>query len=275
FEGEVSATAITGTSFLGGIAGVVGGEGSVTNCINRGSVSNPNEPSVAGAICYVGGIAGGVGASSAIGTVENCINYGKVSSVNIAGGVAGRIHVANSVIKNSYSLGEINGLKAGAVLGQLSKAYVLEGNAGVSSFDAPNAIGEFESGDGFSQPGDSNLKVATESEISIADGFLAAFSEVQNKLPTFNTVTPVAPAETSAPEDTTELADDTTEESTAGDETSAEAPANDETTAKNETTTSTPEGTQKPDEGGCGSMVGAAAVVICIMSLGFVLKKER
>lgn len=277
FEGEVKVTAVTGTSFLGGIAGVVGGEGAVTNCINRGSVSNPNEPSVAGAICYVGGVVGGVGASSAIGTVENCINYGKVASVNIAGGVVGRIHVAESVVKNSYSLGEVTGAKAGAVVGYIGKAYVMAGNAGVSSADAVKAVGEFASGDGYSEPGDSHLKVASESDISTKDGFLAGFSEVQNKLPTFNKVTPVAPVETTAPEETT-AAPETDDQTTAAETTSAPETV-DQTTVGAESTTSTPTTTQQPDQtepaGGCGSTVGAAAAVICILALGFVLKKDR
>ncbi len=277
FEGAVRVPNVIDTAFIGGIAGVIGDEGVVKNCVNRGSVTNENESAVAGKICYVGGISGGVGASGGFGTVENCVNYGAVSSVDVAGGVVGRIHVDNSIVKNSHNLGEVSGERAGAVLGYLSKPYVMEGNSGVTSADATKAIGEYKSGEGYSEPADKNLKVAYENEITTSIGFIEAFAQLQNLLPTFNTVTPTEPVQTTAPETTEEqtpvetpeqTTDKTpdTDETSSGEDVTADAPVSSDTAKVDVTEPAAPSG--------CGSTVGALAVVICILASGFVFKRD-
>ena len=107
--GKVEALNVNGTSFVGGIAGVVGNESTLVNCMNVGSVSSPNKNVTEGSCAYVGGIAGGIGSSSKPGVLEGCVNTGEVSCVEYAGGVVGRIHVAGSALNNCSNLGAVRG----------------------------------------------------------------------------------------------------------------------------------------------------------------------
>lgn len=282
FYGTVNCTSVTGTSFVGGIAGVVGGDGSIKNCINYGKVNNVNPPTVADAACYVGGVAGGVGASSAIGTIESCVNYGEISSYDIAGGVVGRVHVDNSVIKNCFSLGSVKGQRVGTVLGYLSKLYVMEGNMGVAMGDAYKAIGD-EAGSSdtaYKAPGDSNLQVASETVISSNIAFMDAEGQAAVLVPIFNLVNPVEVAETTEPE-TTEAPETPAPETTDVPETEApetteeektDAPAG--TDAPVETSTPDEETEAPKSEGGCGGTVALAAVVLVLLPVAFISKKH-
>lgn len=281
FYGKVECTAVTGSSFVGGIAGVVGGEGSIKNCINYGSVANVNPSVVADALCYVGGIAGGVGASSAIGTVEFCVNYGEVSSVDIAGGVAGRVHIDNSVIKNCYNVGTVKGKRAGAVLGYLSKLYVMEGNYGVAAGDATNPIGDAPGSDNsdYKKPGDSNLQISSEGIITTLSGFIDAEGQAAVMVPIFNLVTPTEPAATTEPETTappeTTAAPETEPETTKEEQTEApaETPAPEQSTAPE--ATNAPETQPKEEKtSGCGGTISLAAILLCIIPLAFISKKH-
>ena len=281
FYGEVICTAVTGSSFVGGIAGVVGGEGSIKYCVNYGKVTNANESTVADAVCYVGGVAGGVGASSKIGTVEYCINYGEVSSVDVAGGVAGRVHIDNSVIKNCYSVGSVKGKRVGTVLGYLSKLYVMEGNYGVALGDAYNALGDApgSSDASYKKPTDSNLQVATETVITSLAGFSEADGQTATRVPIFNLVTPTEPAATTEPE-TTPAPETTAAPATEPVTEVPETAAAPETTAAVEVTEA-PEATNAPETqpqaaepSGCGSTLSLAAVVLCLVPLAFISKKR-
>lgn len=281
FYGTVNCTSVTGSSFVGGIAGVVGGEGSIKNCINYGKVNNINPPTVADAKCYVGGVAGGVGASSAIGTVESCINYGEVNSIDIAGGVVGRVHVDNSVIKNCYNLGSVKGERVGTVLGYLSKLYVMEGNMGVSSGDAYKALGYEEKSDdtAYKTPGDSNLRVESETVITSSSAFIDAEGQAAVLVPIFNLVNPVEAVETTEPE-TTEAPETPAPETTKEPETDAPAETAEEvkTDAPAQTeapVTEAPAATDAPkSEGGCGGSVALAAIILCIIPVAFITKKD-
>lgn len=282
FYGTVNCTNVTGTSFVGGIAGVVGGEGSIKNCINYGKVNNINPPTVADSVCYVGGVVGGVGASSLIGTVENCINYGEVSSYDVAGGVVGRVHVDNSVIKNCYNLASVKGQRAGAVLGYLSKLYVMEGNMGVAMGDATKAIGDVPgSGDtAYKAPGDSNLQVASDTVITIQSAFSDAEGQAAILVPIFNIVTPVEPVETTEPETTeapeTPAPETTKEPETEAPEVTTEEEKTDPPSVTNATTPDSPEGTDAPkaEDKGCGGSVALAAILLCILPVAFISKKH-
>ena len=282
FYGTVNCTNVTGTSFVGGIAGVVGGEGSIKNCINYGKVNNINAPTVADAKCYVGGVAGGVGASSAIGTVENCINYGEVTSYDIAGGVVGRVHVDNSVIKNSYSLGAIKGKTVGTVLGYLSKLYVMEGNMGLASGDAYKALGDAPGSDdtAYKAPGDSNLQVASESVITSQTAFIDAEGQAAVLVPIFNLVNPVEVVETTEPE-TTAAPETPAPETTAAPETEAPAQTTEEVKTEAPAATEAPVQTEAPaqteapkSEGGCGGSIALAAILLCIIPVALISKKD-
>lgn len=282
FYGSVECYSVTGSSFIGGIAGVVGGEGLIKYCVNYGKVKNVNPSTVADAVCYTGGVAGGVGASSAIGTVEFCVNYGEVESVDVAGGVAGRIHVNNSVLKNCYNLGSIKGQRVGAVLGYLSKLYVMEGNMGVALGDAYKAIGdEVGSTDAsYKAPGEANLKISTDSVITSESNFFEAEGQAKVLVPIFNTVTPVAPAATTEPETTEEV---TTEAPVVTDEPTEPAVTESEGTPAPEVTDApvtdapsegTPSTTEPKEEKGCGGAISFAAILLCIIPLAVITKKH-
>ncbi len=282
FYGEVICTSVTGSSFIGGIAGVVGGEGSIKYCVNYGKVKNVNPSTVADAVCYTGGVAGGVGASSAIGTVEFCVNYGEVESVDVAGGVVGRIHVDNCVIKNSYNLGSVKGQRAGAVLGYLSKLYVMEGNMGVAAGDAYKAVGDAPGSTdaSYKAPGESNLKVSSEPVITSESNFFEADGQTAVLVPIFNTVTPVEPAVTTEPETTeevtTEAPDVTTEpesSETVKDE-ETPAPAVTDAPSTSASVNEDPSTTAPKEEKGCGGAMSFAAVLLCIIPLAVISKKH-
>lgn len=132
--GKVEALNATGTSFVGGIAGVVGNESTLVNCMNVGSVSSPNKNVTEGSCAYVGGIAGGIGSSSKPGVLEGCVNTGEVSCVEYAGGVVGRIHVAGSALNNCSNLGAVRGGAdmSGSVVGLANKEFTASGNMGLS-----------------------------------------------------------------------------------------------------------------------------------------------
>ncbi len=279
FYGTVNCTTVTGTSFVGGIAGVVGGEATMKYCVNYGSVNNINPSTVADAVCYVGGVSGGVGASDAIGTIEYCINYGDVSSVDVAGGVTGRIHVNNSVVKNCYNLGSVKGVRVGTVLGYLSKLYVMEGNMGVASGDAYNALGhDYGSSDAaYKSPDDSNLQVASETIITSQAGFNEAEGQTAVLVPIFNLVTPTEPAETTEPDTTEEQTTDAPEITDAPDATTedekTDAPDAPEATNAPSNTPSATDPAPK-EEKGCGGTLGFAAVLLCIIPVAFISKKH-
>lgn len=89
--------------FVGGIAGVVGSEGYVVNCVNKGNVTGERDSGESNAI-YIGGITGCFGASSAGGIVENCYNTGAISSTVAAGGIVGFTNTEGNKMKNCYNL---------------------------------------------------------------------------------------------------------------------------------------------------------------------------
>ncbi|MBQ4141098.1 MAG: hypothetical protein IJD70_07150 [Clostridia bacterium] len=281
FYGTLNCYSVTGSCFIGGIAGVVGGEATMKYCVNYGKVNNPNTPPVVDNVCYTGGVVGGIGASSKIGTVEFCVNHGEVNSIDVAGGVAGRIHVDNSVMRNCYNLGQVTGARAGTVLGYLSKLYVLESNCGVESAGVSKALGyEKPSEDpAYKAPGDSNIKVETENVITTISEYNEADGQTAVIVPIFNTVTPTEPAETTAPDtteeqtteapDTTEKPEDSTKEETPE---STKAPS---TSAPENNDNETPSNTTAPEkEKGCGGVVSFAAILLCIIPVAVISKKH-
>jgi len=125
---------------------------------------------------------------SDIGTIEYCVNYGDVSSVDVAGGVTGRVHVSNSVMKNCFNLGKVEAVRAGTVLGYLSKPYVMEGNGGVTSASATAAIGDAPGSDdaAYKAPTDANLAVMSEASITSSMSFNEALGNVAELLKKLN-----------------------------------------------------------------------------------------
>lgn len=99
---------IKGKSNVGGIAGYVGNSsGKVKYCYNTGSVSGSS---------YVGGIAG---LNINQGTVEYCYNTGNVSGVNYSvGGILGDNHNGGAKLLYCYNVGSVSGTSyPGGVVG--------------------------------------------------------------------------------------------------------------------------------------------------------------
>ncbi len=277
FYGKVNATNVKSTSFVGGIAGVIGNEATVSTCTNFGDVTVA-ACNVAGGNVYVGGVAGGIGSSSKIGTLEACANLGKVEGKEFVGGVLGRVHVADSVLKDCVSLGELSGGegKTGAVIGAASKTGVASGNLGLST-SAPVACADF----GTNAFDNTMVALAGDTEIRISNQFDKAEDAVK-ALPSFATVTPSEPAQDTTTEATTTEApvvdtttEDVTDATTEPVESTTKAPddVTDAPTEPIETTTAAPS-TEKPSEGGCGgfavlalvAVLAPAAAVLCIVA---------
>lgn len=278
FYGEVICTTVPDTSFVGGIIGVLAANSTLKYAINHGKVSNVNPSTVADAVCYLGGVVGGIGATDPA-NMEYCINFGEVSSVDLAGGVVGRVHVDRSSIKNCYSLGAVNGARVGTVLGYLAKLYVMEGNMGVAMGDATVALGyeKASSNAEYKSPNDSNLQVASEAVITSQAGFYEAESQTAVLMPIFNLVTPTEPAVTTEPdttEDQTTETPDVTDAPDSSEEEKTDAP--DAPEATDAPTTSTPSATDPApkEEKGCGGALGFAAVLLCILPVAFISKKH-
>ncbi len=275
FYGKVNATNVKSTSFVGGIAGVIGNESTVSTCTNFGSVTAA-ACNVAGGNVYVGGVAGGIGSSSKIGTLEACANLGKVEGKEFVGGVLGRIHVANSVLKDCVSLGELSGGegKTGAVIGSAAKAGVASGNLGLSTSAAAACADP-----GTNTFDNTMVALAGDTEIRISDQFGKAEDAVK-ALPSFATVTPSEPAKDTTTEATTTeepvvnntTTDEVTDAPTDPINTTTKAPDN-TTKAPEQVTTDAPN-TEKPNESGCGgfavlaliAVLAPAAAVLCVVA---------
>jgi uncharacterized protein YjdB len=99
---------INGGSNVGGIAGIVQQDSSITNCYSTGVISGTGNSA--------GGIAGSVTNSS----IANCYSTGSVSgSGNYVGGIAGSVGSSSS-ITNCYSTGAVSGnINVGGIAGSV------------------------------------------------------------------------------------------------------------------------------------------------------------
>ena len=126
---------VTGNNSVGGVAGLVGGYGEITNCYSTVTVSGKGMHigGVVGYVdvnmtnCYatgavsgdnrVGGVVGIVGYS---GSVTNCHATGAVGGDNNVGGVAGGVYWGGSIV-NCYATGAVSGDRSiGGVVGFVS-----------------------------------------------------------------------------------------------------------------------------------------------------------
>lgn len=122
-------------SFVGGIAGHIAENSTVSHCFNIGEITVITEDSV-----YTGGIAGDVEIDS---TVSGCFNIGEITvttefSVE-AGGIAGYINDAS--VNSSYNLGAITAVSerstnAGGIAGFVEKSTTIKDCYNTGSIDA-------------------------------------------------------------------------------------------------------------------------------------------
>jgi uncharacterized protein YjdB len=101
---------INGGSYVGGIAGSVGSNSSITNCYSTGVISGSSSYG------YVGGIAGFVDNSS----ITDCYSTAAVSGSGNVGGIAGFVWPSSS-ITDCYSTGAVsgNGDSVGGIAGHV------------------------------------------------------------------------------------------------------------------------------------------------------------
>jgi len=274
FYGEVVVTSITGTSFVGGIAGVIGNVSEVSYCINYGSVLVTSPSTQEGKYAYAGGIAGCIGSSSAVGSIKNCINKGTVTAIEYAGGVLGRVHVAGSSMTDCYNVGDVSANQgfAGAIVGEVAYNCEISGCYGLPSGSALDACASIV--DGVTVASDA-LKLGTTAEIEALEGYKNTEKSVSENIPVFDVVVPTEPAETTteAEETTTAPQDETTAPK---DETTA--PQDETTTLPTETTTASPggtSGTSEPKQEGCKSVLGGSALVAAAFVTLVVIRKKK
>ena len=103
---------IQGDSYVGGVAGYVNYNATITNCFYTSSVSGHS---------YVGGV---VGQAYSDSTISNCFNTGFVEGIEYVGGVAGYAYNSVTII-NCYTTGIVSGgSSAGGICGQIQTGTI-------------------------------------------------------------------------------------------------------------------------------------------------------
>ena len=114
---------VSGSEYVGGVAGQISGSSTMKNCYNTGSVSGTSN---------VGGVAGRVYGS----TVQSCYNTGSVTGTGqYVGGVAGDI-IGGGRVQSCYSTGSVSG--AGFVGGVTG---LLDGGAAQNCYSTGSVTG--------------------------------------------------------------------------------------------------------------------------------------
>lgn len=155
-----------GDSYVGGIAGFVGGQTVVSNCYNKGTlcgsydiggiVGHINNSDTIAEKCYNSGkILGGRGAGGIVGyayggLIRDCYNIGPVSGSAIIGGVLGCSEKkSRTTVKNCHNTGSVSGSEyVGGILGfygdgfsTINNCYYLKGCAKNGDDVVYNGIG--------------------------------------------------------------------------------------------------------------------------------------
>ncbi|MBQ6676890.1 MAG: S-layer homology domain-containing protein [Clostridia bacterium] len=106
-----NSAAVSGTEFVGGVAGLASDAALIYHCLNTSSAV------VTGTDDEVGGIVG-----AGIGAVDNCVNEGTVTGMDHVGGIAGSIVGEDSFIRSCFNTGNISGADGiGGVAGRVGK----------------------------------------------------------------------------------------------------------------------------------------------------------
>ncbi len=136
------------SNYVGGVVGYISNSSTITNCYNTGSVE--------GSGYYVGGVVGNAGGKS---TVENCYNTGSVSGLGYVGGVAGHAYSFGSsscTITNCYNTGSVSASDyAGGVLGNAYSGSTIKNCFNTGSVSGSRQVGGVV-GNGYSNSAISN-----------------------------------------------------------------------------------------------------------------------
>jgi hypothetical protein len=114
----VTSSSVSAISYSGGIAGSLGGGGTITNCDNSGNIYSSY---------YSGGVVGQLSLPSSGSytvTITNSYNTGGISSDFFSGGIVGHLYSFDSsavTIKECYNIGNISSSRSsGGIVGDLS-----------------------------------------------------------------------------------------------------------------------------------------------------------
>lgn len=131
-EGEIirsdNLSCILGLEYVGGISGSNGINSLIADCSNIGSIEGGND--------YIGGISG-----ENQGYIKDCFNEGMIFGVELLGGITG-INRGTGIIRNSYNQGDVQGDSyLGGITGEHQTYGVLE-----NSYNLGGIQGDITSG---------------------------------------------------------------------------------------------------------------------------------
>ena len=130
---------VTGSDYIGGVAGRSKDKATITQCYNTGAVSGSQ---------YIGGVAG----QNDGATVMNCYNTATVTGSSNVGGLVGKNYEGSSkkptlgTVKNCYNRGTVTGDNSGGVVG-LNKINNSEGTVENCYYLTNTAVGGINNAD--------------------------------------------------------------------------------------------------------------------------------
>ena len=285
-----------GNDFIGGVVGAPGKNAVVENVISYSDITVEVQEKTSTNPSYCGGIVGAAGGGKLDCVITNAINYGSVKALvtdGYAGGVCG---VANSGVtsadicgtfKNIYNASaDVQGTAGtGMFAGNFGKpvAFVEGSTIKLMQTDTMNAFAGVNP-DGLETPTALQYTVASSSvDFEVDQDLQAIIAAIDAALPDFAEVTDVdyvAPESSEIPEDTGDEPVDTPADT--GDE-PVDTPADTnedpvdktEPEATNPVTPETDPETEKPAEGGCGSVVAGGLAILAVVTLAGVALKKR
>lgn len=275
--------------WAGGIIGMLGSASTVDGAINYGDIIYTDAEPIGN--IFMAGIVGGTGNDTNPGTFKNAINYGSITSVNYASGIVGRFGGGDGVtLENCFnaSANIVAGKNSdGASMASLLLGYAafdgtLKNCYSVACGDTPLYVRITDDSGKEHSIGDSTQfgSAVTVDELSFSTEFQAILNTVPAAMPTWNEVTvEEAPdvSETVNPGTDSEPVDSGSEPEDTGSE-PVDTP--EDTSDKTEPTTPVvtdpvaPE-TEKPAEGGCGSVVAGGLAILAVVTLAGVAPKKR
>ena len=292
-------------AYAGGIAGAPGKSSVIENVISYANVLSEVANKTEGYYVRVGGIVGSAGSGNLDFTLTNAINYGSAKALGADGYAGGICGYANAVknadicgtFKNVFNAStEILGNGGtGMFAGHFAKPVALvEGSTiklmqteTMSSFAGIVADGLEVPGTGFT-PASSALDFEIDEDVkaihAAIDAALPEFAEVididydPSKDTTPETTTPVEPEDTGdEPVDTGDEPVDTGDKPVDTGDAPVDSGNDPEPTTPvtNPITPETDPETEKPAEGGCGSVVAGGLAILAVVTLaGVALKKK-
>ena len=263
-------------------AGICGSirNGSIRNCVNLGSVYINY---VGSKTSYAGGIVGNLIASGEC-TIENVINCANVSGYTAGGGIIGFVHTgtAGLTVTNAFSISNnIVGFTGfGTLIGSINDgATCAISNATATAIQGVELVGGFNPAVTDNVTGVESIDaLAMNIEYNSILTMLGLDLLTMPVLPPEETEPDIPVLETTTPEDTGDEPVDTPADTGSkpvdtpadtGDKTEPTTPVTDPSTPGTD-----PE-TEKPAEGGCGSVVAGGIAILAVVTLaGVALKKK-